>query len=374
MKIKVCHMTSVHKRYDGRILMKECLSLKEHGLDVFLLVNDKDPDEDYKGVKIVSTEFDPINRLDRIISSSKKMYEKAIEIDADIYHFHDPELLIVANKLKKNKKLIIFDSHEDVPRDIEDKAWIPKFSRKVIAFLYTKYEEKSIKNYDALISVTPHIVERFRQTHQNVHMITNYPITSTQNSLKEYSSNKNICFAGAVNEAWNHEIVIDAIGDLDEVKYILAGPATESYLKKLQTFEGWRKVEYLGAIPKEEVVINIYNNSSIGMALNYSKQLEIGKGTLGNNKFFEYMQNKLPIICSDYELWKEIVEKNECGIAVNPNSKEEIKGAIKYLVSNPEIALKMGKNGHEAIVSKYNWENQAIVLKNIYDDLISKRL
>lgn len=374
MSVKVCHMTTVHKRYDGRILMKECLSLKEHGLDVFLLVNDKDSNEVYKGVKIVSTGFVPANRLDRIINSSKKMYEKAMEIDADIYHFHDPELIMVANRLKSNNKIIIFDSHEDVPSDIADKPWIPKLIRGFISYIYAYYEKKSVKKYDAIISVTPHIVERFKRFHTNVHMITNYPIIFSTDFLRKKKPNNNICFAGAVNETWNHEIIIEAIKDLDDVSYILAGPTTEAYLNKLRSLEVWGKVEYLGTIPKDEVVNKIYNNSSIGMVLNYSKQLVVGKGTLGNNKFFEYMLNKIPIICSDYDLWKAIVENNECGIAVNPNNVGEIKEAIKYLLDNPEIAFKMGENGYEAIMREYNWGNQAIVLKSLYDDLILKRL
>ena len=126
--IKVCHMTTVHDRYDSRILKKECVSLANAGYDVTLLVADNLPDENFKNVKISSIDFSPKNRLDRILNSKKQMLKKALLINADVYHFHDPELIPVGLSLKKKNKKVIYDSHEDYPNDIkEKKLWIPKF-------------------------------------------------------------------------------------------------------------------------------------------------------------------------------------------------------------------------------------------------------
>lgn len=367
-------MTTVHKRYDGRILMKECVTLSQYGYDVYLLVNDTSKDELYKDVKIVSTGFYPRNRVDRLVNSRRKMYDKAIEVNADIYHFHDPELIPLANKLKKMNKIVIFDSHEDVPLDISDKPWIPTLLRKPISILYYFYEKNAIKKYDAIITVTPHIVDRIKKVNDNVYQVTNYPIIDESEISTSRISNSNICFAGAVNETWNHEIIIKAIKGLTDTRYILAGPSTAKYIEKLSKVDGWNNVDYLGVIPKKEVKDTIYNYSSVGMALNYSQQLVKGKGTLGNNKFFEYMLNGLPIICTDYELWKEIVEVNKCGIAVNPNNYEEVRNAIMYILNNPDEAKKMGENGKRAIIQKYNWEKQAEILIDVYEKVRLKSM
>ena len=75
--IKVCHMTTVHDRYDSRILKKECVSLANAGYDVTLLVADNLPDESFKNVKISSIDFSPKNRFDRIFNSKKQMLKKA---------------------------------------------------------------------------------------------------------------------------------------------------------------------------------------------------------------------------------------------------------------------------------------------------------
>jgi len=366
MRKKVCHMTSVHNRYDVRIYLKECISLAESGYDVTLVVNDDKGDEVSQGVKIVSTKFRPKNRLDRMLNSNRKIYEKAIETDADIYHFHDPELIPVGNKLLKKNKAVIFDSHEDVPKLIEDKKWIPRLFRRVIANLYGIYEEKSARKFNAIISVTPTIVRRFSKVNTNTVMVTNYPILKANEDKKRKPSNT-ICFAGGISSQWNHDKIIQSIENIDNIRYLLVGSGTNEYMSMLKSLTAWEKVDYKGRVPHSEVR-EIYAQSLAGMALNYSSQVK-EEGTLGNTKLFEYMDAGLPIICSDYKLWREMVEEYNCGICVDPNNVEEIEKAIRYICSNPEQAEIMGQNGKKAVVEKYNWDTQKTILLDLYGKL-----
>ena len=89
-------------------------------------------------------------RLKRLLITSKKIYNKARELNCDIYHFHDPELIPIALKLKKNGKKVIFDIHENIALQILNKEYIPKYLRKIISNLYRKYEIKKLKKFDAL--------------------------------------------------------------------------------------------------------------------------------------------------------------------------------------------------------------------------------
>lgn len=366
MNKKVCHITSAHSRYDVRIFVKECVSLAKNGHDVTLIVNDNDPDEISEGVKIISTKFKPKNRLERFFNSKKLLLSKALEVDADIYHLHDPDLLPLGNKIKKMGKKVIFDSHESVPDQIMDKPWIPKMLRGCIAKIYTIYEKNSLKNYDSVISVTPYIVERLFKINANTVMVTNYPIIDFESKVSR-EPNNSICFAGGINEQWCHDKIIKAIERVDEVEYILAGVSTKEYMDLLQSLSGWNKVNYVGKVPHQEVK-NIYSKSSVGMALNYSNQAK-GEGTLGNTKLFEFMEVGLPVICTDYRLWKEVVEGNNCGICVNPNDIDEITKAIRYILDNPKEAKIMGENGRKAAVEKYNWSTQEEVLLDLYGKL-----
>jgi glycosyltransferase involved in cell wall biosynthesis len=92
---------------------------------------------------------------------------------------------------------------------------------------------------------------------------------------------------------------------------------------------------------------------------------------MSNNKLFEYLLFGLPVICTDFFYWKEIVENNNCGICVNPNDVHAITNAIKYLIENPNIAYEMGQNGRKVVLEKYNWTVEESKLLNIYKKISS---
>lgn len=364
---KVCHVTSAHSRYDPRIFLKQCSSLARAGYDVSLIVNDELDDEICNGVTIVSTGHKPRNRVDRYFGSKKTLFKLIRKINADVYHFHDPELMPVATKIKRRYgKIVIFDFHENTERQIQDKEWIPFPFRSLIAKMYAMYERHATKRYDALISVTPEIVNRLLQINGNVVMITNYPII--ESPMAQRAQGTTLCFAGGISEQWNHDKIIEAIDKIDGVKYLLLGTGSKAYLDDLKQLSGWAKVDYRGRVPHSEVRQE-YHKASIGMALNYSTQIK-GEGSLGNTKLFEYMEAALPVICSDYKLWNDIIEEYECGICVNPQDVDEIAQAIEYLVSNPDRAIQMGENGRKAVVENYNWGMQEKILVDLYRSLL----
>jgi hypothetical protein len=110
----------------------------------------------------------------------------------------------------------------------------------------------------------------------------------------------------------------------------------------------------------------------IGVAIYiYCNNMDGQKGNLANTKLFEFMNWGVPVICTDFSLWKKIVvDEVQCGICVNPYDENEISNAIKYLIENPEIAVQMGKNGRKAVLNTYNWETQAKKLVALYKKII----
>jgi glycosyltransferase involved in cell wall biosynthesis len=90
-------------------------------------------------------------------------------------------------------------------------------------------------------------------------------------------------------------------------------------------------------------------------------------------KMFEYMAAGIPVIASNFPLWRQIVEGNQCGLCVDPLNPKAIAGAIDYLIMNPEIAKRMGENGKKAVIEKYNWPVQAIKLTDFYRTISNEK-
>lgn len=357
--MKICHITSVHSRYDTRIFYKECVSLAKAGYDVTFLIAErgKTKPEIRDGVSIVPVEFNPRNRIDRIINSPRVLLKKALETNAEIYHLHDPELLPLAKKLKKSGKKVIFDSHEDVGGQILGKEWIPSFLRPSVSYLYNVYSNRVLTEMDYLIGVTPHLTEKLREINANTEMITNFPVLNPDATFaKETNSSckNSFCFAGGISEQWNHETILAALEAID-ASYILMGRATEEYLLKLKSFKSWGQVIYHGVIPHEQVGA-ILPTCAAGLAIVDYSDNSFGKiGTLGNTKFFEYMQAGIPVICTDFLLWEKIIEKWDCGICIPPRDPVSLREAIRFLSDNPDRAKEMGANGRRAILEEFNW-------------------
>lgn len=365
MAFKVCHVTSVHPYTDGRILRKECRSLSKKYETCLIAPNTGDKDLD--GVHIFGVQL-PDSRIKRM-RSLDIVLQKMMEIDADVYHFHDPELIPIGVKAKKLGKKVIFDSHEDVPISISEKEWIPRLFRKPLSSIYRHYEESKLRQYDALVSVTPSIVNRLKKCNPKTYQITNYPIVQEFKDDRKWQNY--VCFTGGISAQWMHENLIRSLEGLD-VKYVIAGLVENGYMNKLQVLPGWNNVDFRGLVAPDEVA-EIQKGSFAGIALNdYVANVGFKLGSLGNTKLFEYMMSGIPVICTDFILWKEIINKYQCGLCVNPSDVNAIRQAIIYLHQHPEEAKQMGNNGRKAVQESYNWDTQEAILFEMYEEILEK--
>lgn len=366
--IKVCHMTSAHSSEDVRIFCKECTSLANAGYDVYEVAGGESHEKNK--VHILGVGGIPGSRLTRMTKGARMVYQKALELDCDIYHFHDPELLPYGLKLKRAGKKVIFDSHENTVEQIKEKAWIPDGIRKPMYALFNRYQKYVCRQLDAVVSVTPHICDYFRQINPNTCMITNYPVLQP---LKENTERipGSLCFAGGISAQWNHAAILRAMERSDGCRYILCGPAESGYLESLRALPAWDRVDYKGRLPHEQI-IPILSSCQVGMSvLSYSHNTGFKTGTMGNTKIFEEMMAGLPVICTDFDLWRDFVERYQCGICVNPDSVEEIADAIQYLIDHPEEAKRMGENGRIAVEAEFNWSIEEQKLIQLYKKLMA---
>lgn len=361
---KICHVTSVHKYNDVRILKKECVSLTQQYKVILVAPNVKSGE--YDGVSVHGVDL-PKNRILRYFCLNR-VYKVLKKIDADLYHFHDPELMKMGLKVKKLGKKIIFDSHEDIPLDIAEKKWLPSPFRTLLSVYFKKYEEFALPKYDAVISVTPTIVDKLRSINPNTFQITNYPIYKPFEDNRKWKDS--LCFAGLVSSSWMHKNIIASLTGLN-VRYRLAGPASIAFLEELKEQQNWKLVDYCGVL-EPQTIMSFLQESTIGMALyDYLPSFGYKTGSLGNNKIFEYMAAGIPIIATDFTLWKEIIEEQGCGICVNPHDIKAINHAISQLMNDKLNAKSMGEVGKQLVKTKYNWASQEPILYEAYHNVLN---
>ena len=371
---KICILTSVHPVFDTRIFYKEAKTLANAGYDVTLIAQ-HDKNETVDRIKIIALQK-PKNRIERFLKLDYLTYKKALQQKADIYHFHDPELLPWALKLKKKTKAkIIYDIHENIPGQIMNKEWIPRILRKLFSFIYKKIEKKIIPNFDHIILAEDSYKEYYSRD-LNKTVIKNYPIISekgvkkTQN--KEFGTPKLVYVGGISKNRGIFEILESVIilkKNLPETKLIIAGKIPlelESKIKKIIKINSLKdNIELLGRINYTKIQ-HIFFESNIGLCIlrpipNYISSLP--------TKLLEYMTAGLPVIVSDFPINSKLINKEGCGLTVDPKKPEEIAKAIEYLIEHPNEAKKMGENGRKAVLEKYNWDIEAKKLLEVYKNL-----
>jgi len=85
---------------------------------------------------------------------------------------------------------------------------------------------------------------------------------------------------------------------------------------------------------------------------------------------FEYMAAGIPVIASDFPLWRQIIGEAGCGLLVDPQDPQAIALAMEYLLSHDSEAEAMGRCGRQAACELYNWKSEERILLNFYSELL----
>jgi glycosyltransferase involved in cell wall biosynthesis len=367
MMKKIVHLTSVHSRSDIRILLKEASSLVKSGFDVSLVVADGLGHEIANNVKIIDVGL-PKSRIDRIFYTTSRVFDEAISLDADAYHFHDPELITTGLKLKRAGKKVIFDSHEDFASDLLTKTYIPSYLRYPMSLGFKIFDSYACTKFDMVIAATTAIADLYTARGCKTLVINNFPIID-ELSIPAVEKENSACFVGAQTPIRGLKELVNAINEVDGQMY-LAGPVVnERFQQELVDAVGWNKVVNLGKISRYEVS-KVLGKCKVGLVTYLPAPNHIDAQP---NKLFEYMSVGLPVVASNFPLWREIVEDNYCGLCVDPSKPAEIAKAIQFIFDNPLEAKLMGDNGIRAVEKIYNWSLEESKLVCFYNELLNER-
>lgn len=364
--MKICHITSVHPRYDIRIFIKECKALAINH-DVTLIVADSLGDEKKDGMSILDVGKSSGGRLKRIRETSHAIYKKILKIEPQVVHFHDPELMSIGVKLAKLGVKVIYDVHEDVPKQVMNKHWIPKLIRPIVSKLVKLQERRASSFFAGVVCATEIIASRFKQYNYNTIAIHNYPILEELNVVDVNWSERtdSLCYLGSISETRGILPLVQSLA-FSKLPLELAGPySNESIAAKIQSQIGKEMVNYHGILNRDQVA-QLLTMVRVGIVTllptpSYVESLPI--------KLLEYMLAGIPVVASNFSLWEKYVKDNNCGLMVEPENPQAIADACSYLIDNPEVAEQMGVNGRLAVLEHYTWEKESQKMIDFYAKL-----
>ena len=364
---RVCHITTVHPVGDHRILHKECLSLQAAGYDVTLIAP-HDGDAVVHGVPVVALPDTARNRLERMARRPRSAYHAAVGLDADLYHFHDPEFLPYGVRLARRGKRVIYDAHEDVPVQMRYKEWIPAPGRATAARAFARLEAECVARMDAVVTPSVVALERLGARQPRTLLVANYPRLGEIRPAAAWSDRERAaCYVGGIARVRGGRWLVDAMAHADADLHLAGAFESPELQRELERSAGWRRVRYAGRLGREGVAA-LLARAKVGVIplqpiANYVDAYPV--------KLFEYFAAGLPVVATDVPRWRAVLEAHDCGVCVPYGAPEHLGAAIEALLDDDDAARAMGERARRAAEQSYSWETQEAALVALYDELLA---
>ncbi|MEZ8018145.1 hypothetical protein ACED63_06950 [Vibrio splendidus] len=360
----IANLTSVHTRKDPRVFHKICKSLSEH-YSTTLIVADGLDNETIDNINIVNVSNGKPGRLKRVLFSSFNVVWTGYKSKCEIFHIHDPELLIPSLFLKVMGKKVVYDIHENIRIQVAHKKWLPKHTRAFASFLVGLIEDFCCKFMDVLIVPQPKMLDMYKGKNKKVILVANYP----EFEMKSVESNNlfsmyNLIYSGAITEDRGLYNMLNFLSLDKRYKLTLAGPISSLLLEKARKHPNWDRVDYLGVLARDELY-EIYAKSSVGIIMFNN----VGQYNMAYSlKLFEYMQNGLYILMPNFGDWKLFNKKYNSGINVDYSDFNSTHEKLARVSSDDVEDVTL--SNRKLIKDIFNWNQQSNNLLECYKALM----
>ncbi|MEX2595729.1 MAG: glycosyltransferase [Salibacteraceae bacterium] len=369
---RVCHFSTVHSAYDVRIFYRECVSLAANGYEVDLLIK-ADTAYNKLGVNVF-----PIkgyqNRIKRFLLGQMQLYRFLFKKNYDLYHFHDPELIPTGVILFLLGKKVVYDVHENVVQQIKTKDYLPL--RTMVSKCYGLVERIVSKMF-FLILAEDSYENHYRPFTSRYQVVLNMPdLTFFRpfRMLDRTDCENGIFYIGGISENRGVFQVIKALNELKNRRisfhFHCIGRFDHGVMEKLEGMPAYEAV-------RENVTF--YGPLSIEDGFVISQECKVGVSILkpiGNyewsysTKIFEYMAVGLPVITSNFQLYRQVVERHRTGMCVDPLRESEISMALENVLTSDDRVNTFAQNGVKAVEEEYYWGREFEKLLSAYNNLI----
>jgi glycosyltransferase involved in cell wall biosynthesis len=375
---RVCILSSVHDALDNRLFYREARSLHCAGHEVTVIaIHSRDEVKD--GIRIVA--------LPRVARWRRpllwfSMLRKAVATSADVYHFHDPELLVVTPWLRWiTGKPTIYDVHEVYADFIRVKDYLPLWVRYPIAWVFHWLEPLLARLQSALIFSDDQIAAQFAGVHLPKATLFNFPARSFVDQALAATQQVEergpvVLYLGGLERNRGSGLMIEAfarvLAEFPEARLLHVGHMAppdlgEEVRADIEARGMEQAVTLAGRVPFEQIG-------------EYLKRAAVGWVTwqpVPKNqkniptKLFEYMAYGLPVVSSDLPSTRPFVQDGRTGYVVTADNPSAHAQAILQLLRQPELAAAMGRRGQSLVQSMYNWEEMEMRLLALYEEVLS---
>ena len=370
---KVAHISSVHTTYDNRIFFKECVSLSKYGYEAYL-ITPYERASIVSGVNIIGIRK-PKHRFYRMTITTVQATRLALKLKPAIYHFHDAELLPWAFILSVIGKITVFDMHENLPASVLNKKYLPVRLREYLAKLLY-FIEKFLTIKINIIYAEKSYCENYNHRKTTAVVLNMPKIDEIVHIKKTKASIFTLGYIGRIAEVRGSLVTLKALKRVKDcgipVGFECVGLCEPAHMVEIKTYikktmlDNIRFHGYLKAMDGFCIMAQCH----VGMALlapvtNYLTSFP--------TKLFEYMALGIPVITSDFPLYREIFQNEECGFLVNPDKPDEVADAIQFLINNPEKSRCMGEKGRKLVMKRYNWNTEFKKLLEFYSWILNQK-
>ena len=370
--LHIVHATVVHGRYDIRILYKQCASLSRSPQGrVSLFVADDLPDETREGVRIHAVGKPKFGRAGRAVLGSLALWGAIRAADPSLVHLHDPELLPLALVLRAAGTPVVFDMHENLPKEILTKPWISRPVRRVLSRLTRAFQRWACRGIPTVFAETSYAAD-FPDVRTGA-VVLNYPLLSRLTEISQPKATTfTVGYIGVVSAERGAEVTAAALDELARdgiaAAAVFVGPVATD-LGHSERFN-W-------AVDSGLITLTGRLEPSEGWPL--MAACHVGVAVLAPSpnfvdsyptKLFEYMALGLPVVVSDFPLWRRVVDDAQCGFVVDPTDVSALAGVLRWLRDNTADAAAMGARGRAAAIARYSWDSEFRKLAAVYDALL----